>query len=715
VNFFKRTLFLFGRAILRALFRVEVRGIENYRAAGSKVLVLPNHTSLLDAALAALFIPGDPVFAINTFVANDWRWVKPFLSLIRTWKVDPTNPFALKGLAAEISRGACCVFFPEGRISTTGGVMKIYDGAAMLADKSGAELVPLRIDGALFSRASYMRGKYPLRLFPGITMTFLPPRRLEAPESRGRKRREFIRIALHDLMRDASFSTLDSRTNLWDAVLRARKLYGRHWQVAEDTRRKPADYDAVVTASLALGSRLKSFAESGEYVGVLLPGSIPAVATVLGLSRLGRVPAMLNYTSGPKNVLACCASAQIRTVVTSRRFVSEGKFGHIVEALEKSGVKVLWLEDVSSGITATGKLFAWAQAKFSTPRCASAPDDPAVALFTSGSEGAPKGVVLSHANVVANRNQLISSIDFNPGDIVMNAMPMFHMFGFVVGTLMPLLTGIKTFYYPNPLHYKIIPLLSYDINATVLFGTDTFLNAYARNAHPYDFYSVRYVFAGAEKLRERTRAMWAEKFGIRVIEGYGATETSIISANTPMQFKSGTVGRVMPGVKRRVEPVPGIERGGRFFVSGPNVMKGYLRLDAPGVIQPPEGGWYDTGDIIDEDERGFLTIMGRAKRFAKIGGEMISLSALEEEVDRLWPGRRHAVASVIDDRKGESLVLVTEHWDAARDELAAFLKDAGYSEMFVPKKITRVDAIPLLGSGKTDYPALDRMLSGEAK
>jgi acyl-[acyl-carrier-protein]-phospholipid O-acyltransferase/long-chain-fatty-acid--[acyl-carrier-protein] ligase len=375
----------------------------------------------------------------------------------------------------------------------------------------------------------------------------------------------------------------------------------------------------------------------------------------------------------------------------------------------------LWLEDISSEVTSADKFFAWARAKFCAPRCESAPDDPAVALFTSGSEGAPKGVVLSHSNVIANRNQLVSSIDFNPSDIVMNAMPMFHMFGFVVGTLMPLFTGILTFYYPNPLHFKIIPLLSYDINATVLFGTDTFLNAYARNAHPYDFYKARYVFAGAEKLRDRTREMWAEKFGVRVIEGYGATETSIISANTAMQFKTGTVGRMMPGMKSRVEPVPGIERGGRFFVSGPNVMKGYLRQDNPCVIQPPDGGWYDTGDIIDEDGHGFLTIMGRAKRFAKIGGEMISLSALEEEIDRLWPRARHAVASVLDDRKGESLVLVTEHEGAGLEELAAFLKDAGYPEMFVPKKISRVAAIPLLGSGKTDYPALDRMLSDGVK
>jgi acyl-[acyl-carrier-protein]-phospholipid O-acyltransferase/long-chain-fatty-acid--[acyl-carrier-protein] ligase len=711
VNPLKKTLFAAGRAILRLLFSVEVRGIENFKAAGPKALVLPNHTSLLDAALAALFIPGEPIFAINKFVADDWKWVKPFLALLKTCKIDPTSPFALKGLIAEVSGGACCVFFPEGRISTTGGVMKIYDGAAMLADRSGAMLVPLRIDGALFSRVSYMKGKYPLRSFPKITLTFLPPRKIEAPESRGRKRREFVRIALRDMMRDASFSTLDSRMNLWNAMLRARKTYGRHWMISVDTRRKPACYDDMAAASLALGPKMEELTAHGEYVGIMLPGSIPTVAAIMGLSRLGRIPAMLNYTSGPKNVLSCCAAASVKTVISSRKFVAEGKFEKLVEALQKAGLNVAFLEDISDGITTADKISAWVRSKFFTPACGSDPDDPAVTLFTSGSEGAPKGVVLSHSNIIANRNQLVSSIDFNPSDVVMNAMPMFHMFGFTVGTLMPLFTGILTFYYPNPLHYRIIPVLAYDVNATVLFGTDAFLFAYARSANPYDFYKTRYVFAGAEKLRERTRALWAEKFGIRIIEGYGTTETSIISANTRMEFKTGSVGRLMPGMQSRVEPVPGIERGGRFFVSGPNIMKGYISPDASGGIKPPEGGWYDTGDIIDKDEFGYLTIMGRAKRFAKIGGEMVSLSALEEEIERLWPGKRHAAVAVMDERKGESLVLVTEQTEARREELANFLKGAGYSEIFVPKKITIVESIPLLGSGKMDYPAVARMLT----
>lgn len=709
----KKILYALGRLIFRVCFRTEIRGMENYYAAGARVLILPNHTSLLDAALVALFLPREPVFAINLYVARLWGWLRPFLRLIRTWAIDPGSPFALKGLIAEMKGEGHCVFFPEGRISTTGGLMKIYDGAALLADKTDAVLLPLRIDGALFSKVSYMRGKYPQRWFPKITLTFLPPRRADIPqEIRGRRRRECVRLFLYSLMRDAAFASADGRRTLFESLLEARRLYGRRRVIAMDVSRKPVRYDDMITAAVVLGERFEGSTQTGERVGLMLPGSVAAVALAMGLSRLGRVPAMLNYTAGARSILSCCRAACVGTVVTSRKFVEAGKLAALIEALEAGGLRIAWLEDEAASAGRAEKFAAWRRARRMKPRDAAGdPDAPALVLFTSGSEGAPKGVVLSHANIVSNRNQLIASIDFNPGDVVMNAMPMFHVFGFVVGTLMPLLTGIRSFYYPTPLHYRMIPLVAYDIDATVLFGTDTFLYAYARAAHPYDFYRVRYAFAGAEKLRERTRRIWGEKFGIRVIEGYGTTETSIVSANTPLQFRVGTVGRAFPGMQCRLEPVPGIEEGGRLFIRGPNVMLGYMRADDPGTIRPPEGDWYDTGDIVAFDEHGFMTIMGRAKRFAKVGGEMVSLVALEEEIDRLWPGVPAAVVATEDERRGETLVLVTEKPDARREELAAHLKGAGYPEVAIPKKILCVEKIPLLGSGKTDYPAVERLVA----
>ena len=344
------------------------------------------------------------------------------------------------------------------------------------------------------------------------------------------------------------------------------------------------------------------------------------------------------------------------------------------------------------------------------PGAATDPDAPAVVLFTSGSEGAPKGVVLSHRNLLANCAQLASVIDFHGGDIVFNAMPMFHAFGLTGGTILPLISGVRTFHYPSPLHYRVVPALIYDTDATICFGTDTFLNGWARYANPYDFYAMRYIFAGAEKVREETRRLFADRFGVRMLEGYGATETSpVLALNTAMHCRPGTVGRFLPGIEWRLEPVAGIETGGRLLVRGPNVMLGYLRETAPGVLEAPEDGWYDTGDIVSVDAAGFASIVGRAKRFAKIGGEMVSMTAAETLVASLWPDAQHAVISLPDPRKGESLLLVTSAAERGRQGNHAAARARLVPEIMVPRAVLCVPAVPLLGTGKIDYPAVQRL------
>ncbi|WP_420885703.1 AMP-binding protein [Candidatus Reidiella endopervernicosa] len=335
-------------------------------------------------------------------------------------------------------------------------------------------------------------------------------------------------------------------------------------------------------------------------------------------------------------------------------------------------------------------------------------------IFTSGSEGVPKGVVLSHLNLLANYQQMRASVPFNPTDSIINVLPIFHSFGLTAATILPLLSGIKCFLYPSPLHYRIIPEIAYEIGATVIFGTNTFLAGYAKHAHPYDFHKLRYVFAGAEKVHEQTRKVWMDEFGHRILDGYGASETSpVLSFNTPMACKLGSVGQLMPAIDYRLEPVEGVAEGGRLHVRGPNVMSGYLLHDNPGVLVPPQSsmgaGWYDTGDIVTVDDEGFVTIQGRAKRFAKIGGEMVSLAAVEELVNRVWPDALHAVVSVADAQKGEQLVLITEQKQAPRAELLAFARSTGVSELTVPRKIITGSSVPLLGTGKIDYPAAQRI------
>jgi acyl-[acyl-carrier-protein]-phospholipid O-acyltransferase/long-chain-fatty-acid--[acyl-carrier-protein] ligase len=437
------------------------------------------------------------------------------------------------------------------------------------------------------------------------------------------------------------------------------------------------------------------------------------VVSFFALQGLGRVPAMLNYTAGLASLKAACAAAQIRTIVTARAFIAQAKLQPVVDGLEADGRTILYLEDIAATIGTGAKLRAMIGARFARRllrRRRISPDAPAVILFTSGSEGVPKGVVLTHRNLLANCMQLAARVDFNAKDVVLNALPVFHSFGLTGGTLLPVLNGLKTFLYPSPLHYRIVPAVAYDTNATILFGTDTFLAGYARMAHSYDFYSLRYIFAGAERVREETRRAFADKFGLRILEGYGATETSPVAAvNTPMHFKAGTVGRLLPGMEARLEEVPGIDTGKRLFLRGPNVMAGYLKTDAPGILQPPDDGWHDTGDIVSLDGDGFVTIRGRAKRFAKVAGEMVSLPAVEGYAAALWPDADHAVVTRPDARKGEQLVLFTTAAGATAGALQAWSRANGIAEFSVPKDVRPVAALPVLGTGKVDYVTLGAM------
>ncbi|MGX1785213.1 AMP-binding protein [Bosea sp. NPDC055332] len=502
------------------------------------------------------------------------------------------------------------------------------------------------------------------------------------------------------------FDVEAARTTLFQALLAAAGKHGKGRVALEDPERKPLSYSSLILGALVLGRKLSAQTRPGETVGLMLPNVQGMAVTLFGLSAYGRVPALLNFTAGLKNLTAACEIGPISTIVTSRRFIDQAKLDDIIDALTP-GRRVIYLEDVRKQLTsldkALGALASLAPGMVHA-RHAARPDDPAVVLFTSGTEGKPKGVVLSHANLVSNARQIfeLAAGFLSERDIVMNPLPAFHSFGLTAALLMPLTHGMKVVLYPSPLHYKQVPKLIGETGATFLFATDTFLQGYARAADEGDLKSVRYVVAGAERVKPETRRMW-QPYGTTILEGYGCTECSpVLACNTPVATRDGSVGRLLPGITAKLEPVEGINEGGRLCVKGPNVMLGYLNADNPGAIVPPEGGWHDTGDIVAVDD-GFITIKGRARRFAKLGGEMVSLAAVESMIAGLWPGHNHVVVALPDMRKGEQLVLVTEKPDAEKKSLQDEAKRQGFPELWLPKAILVTGSIPVLGNGKIDY------------
>ena len=702
---------IFLRWLLVLMYRVELTGLDNYMKAGNRVLIVVNHTSFLDPLLLGVFLPDNITFAINTQISQRW-WLKPFLRLSHVFPMDPTHPLSLKDLIHHLEHDTKTVIFPEGRISVTGSLMKIYDGTGMVADKSKATILPIRISGAQYTHFSKLQRIVRLRLFPKITIHISTPTHISAPDNlKGKSRREYCGHLLADIMTKMMFDTSPYRQTIFSSLLESRKIHGGRHRITDDLDRNRLSYNNLITRSIVLGQALKNMTELGDNVGIFLPNSSTTLITVLGLQLYGRVPAMLNYSLGSASVLSACQTAQIKIVLTSHRFITLGNLTDEAEQLSKQCV-LIYLEDLAKNISAFNKLTAlikstttafWYNPKLVTP------DSPAVVLFTSGSEGTPKGVVLSHANIIGNLKQLEACISFNAQDIVLNFLPMFHSFGFTVGTILPIISGMKTFFYPTPLHFSVIPEIAYEIHATIMFGTNTFFAAYAKKAHAYDFFNMRYVVAGAEKLQENTRQIWADKFGIRILEGYGATETSpITSVNTPMYYKAGSVGRFMPAMEYKLETIPGINDAGQLHVKGPNIMLGYLLADNPGVLVLPESiygkGWHDTGDIVNVDNEGFISIRGRSKRFAKVGGEMISLTAVEQLAINAWPDADHAAISIVDAKKGEQIILVTTQKQAVISDLIA--ASPGISNISIPKKILIVDSIPVMATGKINYPAV---------
>ncbi|MDD5388121.1 MAG: AMP-binding protein [Gallionellaceae bacterium] len=506
--------------------------------------------------------------------------------------------------------------------------------------------------------------------------------------------------------------TYHARDTLFSALLAAAGRCGRHTpEQWEDMKPGAYSHAELIRMTLALGRLGAKVSEPGEHVGVLMPNMAASVALLIGLSAFHRVPCMLNYTAGAEGMRNACRAAGVHTVITSRVFLD--KAGLIEQVADLRDVRLVYLEDLRRRFTLADKLWLITYAlpfpRLAVPR--GDPELPAVVLFTSGSEGKPKGVVLSHRALLANVAQIMRIFPFGPSDTILNALPIFHSFGLTAGTLIPLVSGARLVLYTSPLHFKTIPELVRDKHCTVMFGTSTFLHHYARNAEADDFKSMKIVVAGAEKLADSVRQAWRERFAIDIMEGYGATETApVLAVNYPGHSRPGTVGQLLPGIEARLIPVPGIERGGELHVRGPNLMSGYYRFDTPTLLEPPSSeagtGWHDTGDVAELDADGYLTILGRLKRFAKVAGEMVSLEVVESIARAVSADASHAAINISDPARGEAIVLFTTDPGLTREQLAAAAKNLGLPEIALPRRIRVIEELPTLGTGKIDYPRL---------
>ena len=695
------------KSVFGCLVRVigDVEPLERER----RLLIVANCPTRFAALTLGLFLPRQPLVVLPPGRPRH-VFERILLRLVDHVVSDMNDPSLAKRLLRMVRAGRPVVLFPEGRVNDRLSVTKIYPVAALAATQSGAAVVPVGVARSLRA-LPWARHR---RIVTGIALRVFEPTWINRGDGSSRQRRASATRQMTGVMQKTVVATF-VRKPIFEAFLDAIGKYGRSHRILEDQDRQARNYGQILRGSLAISRWVCRYTVERENVGILLPNVIPSVCTVLGLSAAARVPAIFNFSAGAAAVNSAAVAAGVRTVITSRAFIAKAQLEPVLAALKHC--RILYLEELRGQLGLLDKLWLVAFAcRF--PRAASARpgmSDPAVVLFTSGSEDRPKGVVLSHNAVLSNVAQISAVFDFSARDRIFNPLPIYHAYSFTAGLLLSLVTGTPMFLYVSPLRYRAIPELVYRTESTVLFGTSTFLSYYGQNAVPMDFRSLRCVISGGERLSDAVARAWQNKFGLRIYEGYGTTEAApVISLSTNESFRGGSVGRFMPGLDHAIRPVEGIERGGVLHIKGPNIMLGYYRYQRPGVIESPRSsvgaGWYDTGDIVDVDDSGMVTIVGRVRRFAKIAGEMVSLDAVERVAHAASPDHGHAAIALFQDDGAETTVLFTTDESLARSRLVAAARSTGAHELAVARKVVKIAELPLLSTGKTDYVALNALI-----
>ena len=702
-----------SRIFARVLFGFKIHNADALKATGP-VLLVPNHASWFDWWIVGMCLQEDWKFVVSSTRAES-HWIFKFVMRNRfTFPIDNASPFAIKEMSNYLKSGGRLVLFAEGRLTETGSLMKLFEGTGFLLEKTNAKIITCYQRNA--HRLPYSKHPGWKKIFPRLTIHFGEPQSTPQSLSNRFDAREAYTQWLREQLMELQFR-IEMKLGPQD-LLTAIASMGRARPksiVLEDVTGQRLNHRMVMVGSEVLSRKFQNLLSPEiERVGLLLPNVNATPITLLALWRLGKVPAILNYSSGVSIMQTCSDLAGVKQIITSQAFLE--KAGIDIQPMKKNGIEFIYLEEVRKKISVSTKLSILMKHKcrLGKSQFHITQDKTAVVLFTSGSEGIPKGVELTHKNILSNLRQLLAMVDILDTDSIFNCLPMFHSFGLVVGTLLPLCRGLRTTIFPSPLQYRVIPTAVYNSNSTIFLSTNTFLNGYAKKAHPYDFRNVRYLLAGAEKIQQATSDTWARKFGIRITEAYGVTECSPgISANTKADNRFGSVGRILPDMKWKLEPVDGVKDAGRLFVKGPNVMKGYLNKEANEAFQSLNG-WYDTGDIVKVDEDGYFWIKGRAKRFAKISGEMVSLTAVEDALAGAFPNHGEdceiAVIAITDEDKGEKLIAVTNEPNLTTSEIRNAVADAGLINLCTPREIHVLKEIPKLGTGKLNHREAQRLV-----
>lgn len=703
----------FGTGVFRLIYKLSTHGVEKLPEGG--FLLLPNHLTWVDALVLQTACPRPIRFVIYEDYYRD-RKLAPLLRLVGALPMSETRAKDSVRAAVElIQRGEIVCIFPEGELSRSGTLLRLRRGYELIARQAKCPVVPAWMDQLWGSIFSYKGGKFfwkwPRQYRYPVTVAFgdpIPPRQADVAMVRQR----FLELGEMCYSMRAHL-----RGNLAAACVRGLKKHPGDVAVVDGVDGSRLTRAELLAAGLALADLLRTQVPE-KRIGVVLPASKGAVLANLAVMLAGKIPVNFNFTAGRAALEASIAKAGVRCCITA---------GVVREKLKDFPwpARVVQLEELMPRLRGDAKKWfilsrllpaSWLIRIARIPR--KGDRDEAFLLFTSGSSGEPKGVALSHRNLLANTHQFGEMLDLGRGDVVLGALPFFHSFGATVCLLFPMVEGVKVVTYPNPLETSKCAALIAEHGATLVLATPTFLRGYMKRAKPEQLRSVRLVVTGAEKLPDELAEAFRERFGIEVMQGYGLTETSpAASFNLPDPEgvdqpgnRRGSCGKLVPGLAAQIrhpetgEPLS-LHEPGMLSLKGANVFDGYLD-DPERTADVIKDGWFRTGDLARFDEDGFLFIEGRQSRFSKIGGEMVPHETVEAKIVECLvlssEGERVvAITCVPDEAKGEALVVLsTRDLDVKtlRDQLSA----AGLPNLWIPKRVQRVDAIPILASGKLD-------------